>query len=371
MSTIGFECDLGGGVTYPVYVGEVLSRIDEYVGQIYEGTKVVVVVDEIIDRKYGEIIYPPLSNKYDLKKHIIKGGKDSKTISSVLKIFNVLEDENFSRDSLMIGIGGGVIGDMAGFAAGCWYRGMKLIHIPTTLLSAVDSCMGGKTAINLNNTVNAIGSYHHPVAILIDTNVIRVLPSREISSGIGEVVKYAVIHSEPISNALESKDYQEVLRDIDWFIIESLKNKEYFVRGDINEGNKRLYLNFGHTLGHAIEFATTLDGEETLRHGEAVALGMLAIFRISVELGHLDKDKITWLEGILNKFNLPTSYSARNLNIDRESLVDMCMALVVRDKKRKFDGLRLITLSEIREPYIHKTSDLELLRLGFNEVISD
>jgi 3-dehydroquinate synthase len=271
----------------------------------------------------------------------------------------------------MIGIGGGVIGDMAGFASSCWYRGMKLIHVPTTLLSAVDSCVGGKTAINLNDTVNAIGSYHHPVAILIDTNIIRALPEREISSGMGEVIKYAVIHSEIICDALEFKSYQEVVTEVDWFVIESLKNKEYFVCGDINEGHKRLHLNFGHTLGHAIEFATILDGEETLRHGEAVALGMLSIFRISVELGYLDEEKITWLKEILNKFNLPTYYSAGNLNINRESLLDMCMGLVVKDKKRKFDSLRLITLSEIRVPVIHETNDMELLRLGFNEVISD
>jgi 3-dehydroquinate synthase len=371
MSTITFDCDLGGGVKYPIFVGDVLSKIDEYVGQIYEGDKIIIVIDEVIELKYGEIIYPRLNQKYDIKKHVIKGGKDSKTMSSVLKIFNVLEDENFSRDSLMIGIGGGVIGDMAGFAASCWYRGMKLIHIPTTLLSAVDSCVGGKTAINLNNTVNAIGSYHHPEAILIDTNVIRALPGREISSGIGEIVKYAVIHSEPISDALEVKDYQELLRDIDWFIIEALKNKEYFVRGDINEGHKRLYLNFGHTLGHAIEFATILDGEETLRHGEAVALGMLAIFRISAELGYIDEDKITWLKAILSKFDLPNSYSAGNINSDKESLLDECMALVIKDKKRKFDGLRLIVMNKIREPIIHKTNDMELLRLGFKEVISE
>jgi 3-dehydroquinate synthase len=371
MSTITFDCDLGGGVKYPIFVGDVLSKIDEYVGQIYEGNKVIIVIDEVIDLKYGDIIYPRLNQKYDLKKHVIKGGKDSKTMSSVLKIFNVLEDENFSRDSLMIGIGGGVIGDMAGFASSCWYRGMKLIHIPTTLLSAVDSCVGGKTAINLNHTVNAIGSYHHPVAILIDTNIIRALPEREISSGMGEVIKYAVIHSEVICDALEIKDYQEVVSEVDWFVIESLKNKEYFVRGDINEGHKRLYLNFGHTLGHAIEFATILDGEETLRHGEAVALGMLSIFRISVELGYIDEDNITWLKGILIKFNLPTNYSACNLNVDRESLIDMCMALVVKDKKRKFDGLRLVALTEIRVPVIHETNDMELLRLGFKEVISD
>jgi len=370
MSAVMFDCDLGG-VNYPIYVGDILSKIDEYVEEIYEGNKVIIVIDEVIDEKYGEIIYPRLKEKYDLIKHVIKGGKDTKTISSILNIFNILEDENFSRDSLMIGIGGGVIGDMAGFAASCWYRGMKLMHIPTTLLSAVDSCVGGKTAVNLKNTVNAIGSYHHPVAILIDTNVIRALPEREIISGMGEVIKYAVIHSEVISHALEIKDYQEVVSEIDWFIIESLKNKEYFVRGDINEGHKRLYLNFGHTLGHAIEFATILDGEETLRHGEAVALGMLSIFRISVELGYIDEDKITWLKGILNKFDLPTSYSAGNLDMDREDLLDMCMALVVKDKKRKFDGLRLIALTEIRMPVIHETNDMTLLRVGFNEIITD
>jgi 3-dehydroquinate synthase len=320
---------------------------------------------------YGEIIYPRLKERFDVHTHVITGGKDSKTISSVLKIFNVLEDENFSRDSLMIGIGGGVIGDMAGFAAGCWYRGMKLIHVPTTLLSAVDSCVGGKTAINLNDTVNAIGSYHHPIEILIDTNMIRALPNREISSGIGEVIKYAVIHSENIRDALEKKNYQEVLSDIDWFIIESLKNKEYFVRGDINEGHKRLYLNFGHTLGHAIEFATILDGEETLRHGEAVALGMLAIFRISVELGYLEESQITWLKEILKKFNLPTNYKASNLEMNKDSLLDICMTLVLKDKKRKFDGLRLIILTKDRVPAIHETNDMELLRHGFKEIICD
>ena len=370
MSNVMFECDLGG-VSYPIYAGDIFSNIDEYVARVYEGNQVLIVVDEVVDQMYGKIIYPLLKERFDLHIHVITGGKDSKTISSVLKIFNVLEDENFSRDSLMIGIGGGVIGDMAGFAAGCWYRGMKLIHIPTTLLSAVDSCVGGKTAINLNDTVNAIGSYHHPVEILIDTNIIRALPKREISSGMGEVIKYAIIHSEAICNALEKKDYQEVLSEIDWFIVESLKNKEHFVRGDINEGHKRLYLNFGHTLGHAIEFATILDGEETLRHGEAVALGMLAIFRISVELGYLDEGRVTWLKDILKKFNLPITYTASNLNMDKDSLLDVCMALVLKDKKRNFNGLRLIILTEDRVPTIHETNDMGLLRLGFKEIICD
>lgn len=370
MNNVMFECDLDG-VSYPIFAGDIFSNIDEYVARVYKGNQVLIVIDEVVDQMYGETIYPLLRERFDLNIHVITGGKDSKTISSILKIFNVLEDENFSRDSLMIGIGGGVIGDMAGFAAGCWYRGMKLIHIPTTLLSAVDSCLGGKTAINLNDTVNAIGSYYHPIEILIDTNVIRALPKREISSGIGEVIKYAVIHSETICDALEKKDYQDVLSEIDWFIVESLKNKEHFVRGDISEGHKRLYLNFGHTLGHAVEFATILDGEETLRHGEAVALGMLAMYRISVELGYLDESRIIWLKGILKKFSLPINYSAGNLDMDKDSLLDICMTLVLKDKKRNIDGLRLIILTEDRAPTIHETNNMELLRLGFQEIIYD
>lgn len=370
MSKAKFQCDLGG-VVYPVYAGDIFKNIDDYVSSVYQGKKVIVVVDEIVHLQYGNFIYPKMKEKYDLFIHIIKGGKESKTISSILKIFNILEDENFSRDSLMIGIGGGVIGDMAGFASSCWYRGMKLLHIPTTLLSAVDSCLGGKTAINLNDTVNAIGSYHHPVEILIDTNVIKTLPKREISSGMGEVIKYAVIHSKTICDFLEENNYQEILNNIDWLVIEALKNKEYFVRGDIKEGNKRLYLNFGHTLGHAIEFATVMDGEETLRHGEAVGLGMIAIFRISIELGYLDEKQIDWLQSLLHKFNLPTKYSANDISMDRESLLDLCMTLVFKDKKRNFERLRLIILTEERTPAIHETNDMKLLRRGFEEVICD
>lgn len=370
MSNVNFNCELGG-VSYPIHAGDILLNIDEYVAQVYKGIKVIVVIDEIVDNKYGEMIYSRLRKKFELHTHVIKGGKDSKTISSILKIFNILEDENYSRDSLMIGIGGGVIGDMAGFASGCWYRGMKLIHIPTTLLSAVDSCFGGKTAINLNNTVNAIGSYQHPIQILIDTNIIKDLPKREISSGLGEVIKYAVIHSEKICNALEKSNYDEVLDNINWFVIESLKNKEYFVHGDINEGHKRLFLNFGHTLGHAIEFATILDGEETLRHGEAVALGMIAIFRISIELGYLNESQIIWLKELLKKFNLPVSYSASDLHMDKESLLNVCMHLVFKDKKRNYQGLRLVILSEERSPILHETNDKKLLQLGFEEVICD
>lgn len=370
MTATTYDVDLVEA-TYPVTVGPILSSLDKHIEAVYAGEKILIVIDDFIDKRYGAILYPSLAQKYDVTTHVIRGGKDSKTFSSVLEIFNVLEDGNFSRDSLLLGVGGGVVGDMAGFAASCWYRGMRLIHMPTTLLSAVDSCLGGKTAINLKSTVNAIGSYHHPISILIDTSIIRALPGREIRSGIGEIVKYAAISSEPIAKALEESSASEVLQNIDWFILESLKIKESFVLGDINEGNKRLHLNFGHTLGHAIEFGTILNGEETLRHGEAVALGMVAIFRISVSLGYLSEHKVQWLKGILNKFGLPISYSAKSINMEAKELLEVCMSLVVKDKKRLVDGLRLIILHDIRKPFIYKTNDLDLLEVGFREIIDE
>jgi len=370
MSAVTFDCDLGH-FNYPIHVGNVVKEIDHYVTQVFSGNKIIIVIDEYIDNKYGQSIYPHLQGKYQISKHIVRGGKESKTMSSVLKIFNSLDNENFSRDSLMIGIGGGVIGDMAGFAASCWYRGMKLMHIPTTLLSAVDSCVGGKTAINLGDTVNAIGSYYHPVSILIDTGIIGELPAREVSSGMGEVIKYAAMYSKTISDTLDKKSYTEVVSELSWIITESLKTKALFVHGDINEDNKRLYLNFGHTLGHAIEFATILDGDETLRHGEAVGLGMISIFRISEHLGYIKEDQILWLKNILRKFNLPITYSASSLNMSKASLLHECMSLVVKDKKRKFNTLRLVILTSIRVPTIYETNDMDLIKIGFEEVISE
>ena len=158
--------------------------------------------------------------------------------------------------------------------------------MPTTLLSAVDSCLGGKTAINFRHTVNAIGTYHHPTSILVDTNLLSTLPKREISSGFGEIVKYSVLGSNEITNILE-KGKASSLENLGKLIGLCLKRKEKFVRGDIKESSNRLFLNFGHTIGHAIEFSTIFNGAETLRHGEGVALGMVAIFKICINLGML------------------------------------------------------------------------------------
>jgi 3-dehydroquinate synthetase len=231
----------------------------------------------------------------------------------------------------------------------------------------VDSCLGGKTAVNFRKTVNAIGSYHHPKAILIDTKVLSELPPIEISSGFGEIIKYSFLGNKKITKILQDSNF-EFSSKIGQLVELSLKEKERFVKDDIGESSNRLFLNFGHTIGHAIEFSTIFNGEETLRHGEGVGLGMIAIFRISIQLGYLCEKDLQLLKAMLSKFMLPISFSANQLGLSRESLVDRAVNLCFKDKKRTKSDLRLVLLDGIGNPFIYKTSDRELITKGVMEV---
>ena len=211
--------------------------------------------------------------------------KQNKTFQTVLEIFSMLERASFSRDGVIVAIGGGVIGDIAGFVANCWYRGVKLIHVPTTLLSMVDSCYGGKTAINFRTTINAIGTYHHPSKILIDTCFLDSLPKRDIASGIAEIIKYGLIEANDILDYLSENKLNTITSDftkLEWLIHKCLKIKHDYVVGDVSEQSKRLALNFGHTIGHAVETASQNSGQENLRHGEAVAIGITLLYGFQI-----------------------------------------------------------------------------------------
>tara|TARA_B110000091_G_scaffold208960_1_gene249398 strand:+ start:892 stop:1992 length:1101 start_codon:yes stop_codon:yes gene_type:complete len=362
-----FNVDLGS-VEYSVQISDdIVAKLDDYLFKTKPRGDLVFIIDAFIQEKY----FPknaPIRKKSGHFFYVVPGKKNNKSFYTALKVFEYLDSNNISRDATIVAIGGGVVGDLAGFVSGCWYRGVDLIHIPTTLLSAVDSCLGGKTAINFRNTVNAIGTYHHPKAVLIDTKLLSELPSREVSSGFGEIIKYGMLGCERITNILQDKNF-ELSTSIDELIELSLKEKERFVRGDIKESSNRLYLNFGHTVGHAIEFSTIFNGEESLRHGEGVGLGMLAIFRIAIQLGYLAEDDLKLLKTLLSKFSLPTSFSAISLGLSRESLVDRVVNLCLKDKKRIKSDLRMILLDGIGKPFVYKTSDRELIAKGVMEVI--
>lgn len=342
-------------------------KIDIYLKEVSKNKKLVFVVDEYIAEKYfsEDLVTPKRSEKCFFS---VPGKKNSKTFYSALKIFEFLDDRDIARDAIIVAIGGGVIGDLAGFVASCWYRGVDLIHVPTTLLSSVDSCIGGKTAINFRNTVNAVGSYHHPKAILIDTKVLLSLPDREIASGFAEIIKYCMLGADEIFKIIRDSNF-DLSKSICKLIELSLIQKEKFVRNDIKESSNRLYLNFGHTIGHAIEFSTIFNGEETLRHGEGVALGMIAIFKIGVDLGLLSDRDMNILLDLLKKFKLPINFQASRLGLSRDILVERIVELCFKDKKRTKDVLRLVLLDGIGNPFIYTTNDRNLISKGVMQVI--
>jgi 3-dehydroquinate synthase len=362
-----FQLNLGN-VEYDVQISDdIFKNLDSYLLQTNHCGNLVFVIDEFIEKKYfpkGSLMHKKLGLFY----YVVSGKKNNKSFYSAMKIFEYLDNSNIARDGTIIAIGGGVIGDLGGFIASCWYRGVNLIHIPTTLLAAVDSCVGGKTALNFRNTVNAVGTYHHPKAIFVDTKILSELPLREIASGFGEIIKYGVLGCNQIIDLLQDINF-EFPDKIGELVELSLTEKEKYVRGDIKELSSRLYLNFGHTIGHAIEFSTIFNGEETLRHGEGVGLGMLAIFRIGIHLGYLSESDIDLLRALLNKFKLPTSYCASQLGLSQQALVERVLNLCFKDKKRTQTELRLVLLDGIGNPFMYKTSDRQLISKGIMEVI--
>jgi 3-dehydroquinate synthase len=364
---INFKINLGS-VSYPVIIdNNILGNLNSHINKIKPAGSIVI----LIDARVASLCEKALTKwRNDDRYHIyvVPGGKNSKSFYSALKIFEYLDLNNISRDSTIVAIGGGVIGDMGGFIASCWYRGISLIHVPTTLLSAVDSCVGGKTAVNFRSTVNAVGTYHHPCAIFIDMDMMHAQPVREIKSGFGEIIKYACIGSEDIKKIIESSNLEK-LDQLDILIQYSLKEKEKFVRDDIGEQANRLFLNFGHTIGHAIEFSTVFNGKETLRHGEGVALGMLAIFRICINLGFLELKNIIYLKKMLINYGLPIDINSQNYGIERGYLIERIVELCFKDKKRVINDLRLILIRSDFKPFIYKTSDRKLIEFGVMEVV--
>lgn len=365
--SLSIEIDLGD-VRYPVHIGSgVLDGLEKHLSELVQANGYYFIIDEYIYRNYQRELQgclDALGSNY----FVVSGGKSNKTFNVVMQVFSDLDSKNVSRDVALVAIGGGVVGDLAGFVSSCWYRGVKLVHIPTTLLSAVDSCLGGKTAINFKHTVNAVGTYHHPECILIDTNLLLNLPAREVSSGFGEIIKYSALGAAEITVCLES--YSNLTNDnLAKYVALSLQEKERFVRGDVHESANRLFLNFGHTIGHAIEFSTVYNGAELLRHGEGVALGMVAIFRISIELGYLEEDDLVRMKGMLEHYGLPAQFKASQMSVSKRVLREKVLALTFKDKKRTNEYLRLVVLNGWGKPEIYKTADRNLIMAGIEEVV--
>ena len=277
--------------------------------------KVLVVTDSGVPAQYAKTV-AACCKEPDLVT--VPQGESSKNLTNFELLCRTMLQKGFTRTDCVVAVGGGVVGDLAGFAAASFMRGIDFYNIPTTVLSQVDSSVGGKVAIDLDNIKNCVGAFHQPKAVLIDPEVLSTLPARQISNGLAEAVKMAVTFDETIMTLFEQED---PLSHIDEIITASLRMKAAVVKADEKESGLRRVLNFGHTIGHGIETAAGLD---TLYHGECVALGMLPM--CSDELRPR-------LKAILDKLNLPTSC---NIN------ADAVWEAMLHDKKLSGDTITVV-----------------------------
>lgn len=365
------------GTPYPLYIGRgVIQTLPQHLSSATRNKKTILIYDVFFEDTIIHTLRNLLEQDgFDVVLHAVRAGKVNKNINEALKIYSKLEELNFARDSTLIALGGGVIGDLSGFIASTWLRGMNLVHIPTTLLAMVDSSVGGKTAINFRSTINGIGSYYHPILNLVDLNLVESLSERDYRSGLAEVIKCAIIHDKEFFDHLSLHREKILSREGSYvtdFIDKTIRIKIRHVQGDVKEGGKRLLLNYGHTLGHAIEISTVDKfGQEQLRHGEGVSIGIMAVAHIaSRHLGTDEKIKDT-LEKMFKDYGLPVDVSSSSLGFNRDRLIRSCLDNVVKDKKRLDNNLRLILADSIGSAGVYNDVPFNLIEETFNLIIKE
>ena len=287
-------------------IGHELSKIG-----FKEGLKVLVVSNKEVSDHYGDrVIKSLIKSNYTPKLLILKAGEEQKNQSSIDLIHDAAYEARLERGSLMIALGGGVIGDMTGYAAATWLRGIHVVQIPTTLLAMVDASIGGKTGINHSKGKNLIGAFHQPKLVLIDPKTLVTLPPREFNAGMAEIIKYGVISDLKLFKLLENQDNISDLSTIDEKLLieiieRSAKSKAEIVMKDEKESGVRAFLNYGHTFGHVIE---NLCGYGKWLHGEAVAMGMVAVGQLAVQRGLWKEIEAKRQKQLIEKAGLPSKW---------------------------------------------------------------
>jgi len=341
-----------GDRSYPIYIGSKLLGKAALIQQHLSGKEVLVVSNETVAPLYLEKLLASLAG-YRTESVILPDGEQYKNLEQLNNIFTALLEKRMSRQTTIVALGGGVIGDMAGFAAACYQRGIPFVQVPTTLLAQVDSSVGGKTAVNHPAGKNMIGAFYQPKCVIADTDVFSTLDDRQLSAGIAEIIKYGLIRDEAFLLWLEENMEALVARDTDalvYAIERSCINKAEVVAADEHERGQRALLNLGHTFGHAIETAM---GYGEWLHGEAVAVGMYMAADLSARLGWLNKADVARIEKLLKSANLPV----KGPSISVEKMKD----LMAVDKKVLDGQIRLVLLKAIGGAVVTDDFDSTLL----------
>jgi 3-dehydroquinate synthase len=340
-----------GARSYPIHIGPGL--IADSALYPTAAKQILIVSNEIVAPLYLEAVRAALGHR-DVQSVVLPDGERHKTLATFASILDRLVDSRFHRDCCLVALGGGVVGDVTGYAAASFQRGVDFVQVPTTLLAQVDSSVGGKTAVNHPRAKNMIGAFHQPIAVLADTDTLKTLPARELSAGLAEVIKYGVIVDADFFAWLESA--MPKLRALDaaalaYAIRRSCEIKAAVVAEDERELGVRALLNLGHTFGHALE---AIGGYERWLHGEAVALGIALAARTSAALEWIGAAECERIEALLASAGLPVT--ARG--VDPDQVLDRMQL----DKKADHKGVKLILIERLGSAVVVPAPDRSLLR---------
>ncbi|MFK5927212.1 MAG: 3-dehydroquinate synthase [Desulfuromusa sp.] len=338
--------------SYPILIGSgLLETFGKELSEFNFPQRIAIISNPTVDNLYGQIVRDTLnSSGFSPVQLNVADGEEYKTPATLQSIYDFLIENGFDRGCGIIALGGGVVGDMAGFAAATFLRGIPYVQVPTTLLAQVDSSVGGKTAVNHPLGKNLIGAFYQPELVLIDIAVLNTLESREVSAGLAEVVKYGVIRDAEFFCWLE-KNVQKLKERNPETLIHAIKRacqiKADIVAVDEKEGSIRAFLNYGHTFGHAIE---NLSGYGQWKHGEAVSVGMVIASKISAQKGLCSQHDVDRLTLLLKALDLPTE--------PPDFTLDEYVISMQRDKKVKQGHLTLVLNRGIGEVVLHKVTDI-------------
>ena len=351
-----------GDDSYDIYIGNALgSELTNFINNAKFSKKALLVTDTNVKKIFsGEVQLILETAGLDVKLVTIPAGETSKSLAEAEKIYTAAIEFGLDRKSAIFALGGGVVGDLTGFIAATYLRGVPFVQIPTSLLAQVDSSVGGKVAVNHQLGKNLIGAFYQPKAVFIDLNMLNTLLSREIASGLGEIVKYGVISDVALFKYLEENAYQTLALEtevMEHVIARSCEIKAEVVSKDEKEGGLRRILNFGHTMAHAIEEAT---GYTKYTHGEAVAIGMIGAAHISKSLGRIDEATFNRLQALIDKLGM-TSHA-------KDCDIDHMFKAIFRDKKTINGKINWVLMDEIGKVSIVNDVPDDVVKAAFKYI---
>ncbi len=347
-----------GKNSYAICIGSgILSQVGVWLKERGLSGKAVIITDSNIRPLYADFLQQGLINAgFDVIILEVPAGEEQKTLATAGQLYQQLADNFVERTSTILALGGGVIGDLTGFVAATYMRGVPLVQVPTSLLAMVDSSIGGKTAVDHASLKNMIGAFYQPKLVVADVTVLKTLPQEELANGMGEVIKHAVIRSRDFFNYLLKYMTKAMLFDLDILeaiVRENTRIKVPVVSLDERETGPRTLMNYGHTVGHAVEAISNFQ----IKHGQAVAIGMMAAARISQHLGFLHRKDIELIDRLIVQAGLPVDLPPLN-DAQREKLLD----LIKHDKKVQNGKIRFVLLRSIGEAFITDKVDIDLVR---------